>query len=55
MKNKAFAISMTVLWCITFTSALHDTAVGISLGLMMGVAFGLFSDQDEEKEEKDHE
>ena len=42
MKEKVFPISMTVLWGITFGSAMHSLTMGICMGLMMGIAFGLF-------------
>ena len=38
MKNKAFPISMTVLWGMVFGSAMHSLTMGICMGLMMGVA-----------------
>ena len=41
MKNKAFPISMTVLWGMVFGSAMHSLTMGICMGLMMGIAFGL--------------
>lgn len=42
MKGKAFPISMTVLWAITFGSAMHNWTLGICMGLCMGTVFGLF-------------
>ena len=33
---------MTVLWGIVFTTAMHNLTLGICMGLMMGIAFGLF-------------
>ncbi len=42
MKQKVFQISMAVLWGIVFATALHSWTLGICLGLMMGIAFGLF-------------
>ena len=48
-KIKIFPISMTVLWTITFGSALHDWTLGVALGIMMGVVFGLF-DTDKKNE-----
>ena len=41
MKDKAFPISMTVLWSIVFVNAMHSW-MGICVGLCMGIAFGLF-------------
>ena len=46
--NKGYALSMTVLWCIVFVSAMHNWTLGICMGLCIGIAFGLF-DSDEEK------
>ena len=42
MKDKVFPISMTVLWTITFGTAMHSWTLGICMGLCMGMAFGLF-------------
>ena len=42
MKNKAFQISMTVLWGMVFGSAMHSLTMVICMGLMMGIAFDLF-------------
>ena len=42
MKDKVFPISMTVLWIITFGSAMHSWTLGICMGLCMGMVFGLF-------------
>ena len=56
MKKKIFPVSMAVLWGIVFTTSLHNLTIGICLGIMMGIAFGLF-DSDKEtqynKEEKE--
>ena len=41
MKDKVFAVSMTVLWSIVFVTAMHSWA-GVCIGLCMGIAFGLF-------------
>lgn len=41
-KNKIFPLSMAVLWSIVFASAMHDWTLGICLGIMMGIAFGMF-------------
>ena len=45
MKNKAFLISMTVLWGMVFGSAMHSLTMGICMGLMIGFAFGLFDSE----------
>ena len=43
MKNRwVFALSMAVLWGIVFANALNDATTGICMGLLMGMAFGLF-------------
>ena len=36
MKNKAFPISLTVLWGMVFGSAMHSLTMGICMGLMVG-------------------
>ena len=52
MKNKVFQISMTVLWGMVFDSAMHSLTMGICMGLMMGVAFGLFDSDKKDKQEQ---
>ena len=42
MKKSVFPVSMTVLWGIVFTQAMHSVTLGICMGLLMGIAFGLF-------------
>ena len=42
MKDKAFPISMTVLWANTFGSAMHNWTLGICMRICMGAVFGLF-------------
>ncbi len=47
---------MAVLWGMVFATSLHNLTIGICLGIMMGIAFGLFySDKENEynKEEKE--
>ncbi len=36
---------MTVLWGITFGSAMHNWTLGICMGLCMGTVFGLFDSE----------
>ena len=50
MKNKAFPISMTVLWGMVFGSAMHSLTMGIWMGRMMGIAFGLFDSDKKDQE-----
>ena len=52
MKNKAFPISMTVLWGMVFGSAMHSLTMGICMGLMMGIAFGLFDSDKKDKQDQ---
>ena len=52
MKKKVFPISMAVLWGIVFATALHSWTLGICMGLMMGIAFGLF-DSEKNNQEKE--
>ena len=51
-KKRMTAISITILWCLVFGSALHDWALGISLGFLIGISYGLFGTENEVKEEK---
>ena len=53
MKKKAFPISMAVLWGMTFGAALHSWTLGICMGVMMGIAFGLFDS--EKKDDREQE
>ena len=41
MKNKGFALTMTVMWSVVMVYAMHSR-VGIAMGLCIGMAFGLF-------------
>ena len=50
MKNRrVFAFSLAVLWGIVFANALSDVTIGICMGLLMGMAFGLFNDAENDK------
>jgi len=51
MKNIIFPISMTVLWGITFGSAMHNWTLGICMGLCMGTVFGLFDSENGNRDE----
>ena len=42
MKGKVFPVSMAVLWGIVFSQAMHSMTLGTCMGLLMGIAFGLF-------------
>ena len=53
MKDKAFPISMTFLWGVVFGSAMHSLTLGICMGLMMGIAFGLFDSDKKDNQEKE--
>ena len=52
MRKKVFPISMAVLWGTVFTTAMHSLALGICMGLMMGIAFGLFDSDKKDKQEQ---
>ncbi len=43
MKEKAFPVSMAFLWGIVFTQSMHSVVLGICMGLLMGIAFGMDS------------
>ncbi len=53
MKQKVFPISMAVLWGIVFATALHSWTLGICMGLMMGIAFGLFDSDEKDDQEQE--
>ena len=42
MKGKAFPVSMALLWGMVFSQAMHSITLGICMGLLMGITFGLF-------------
>ena len=42
MKRKAFPASMALLWGMVFSQAMHSVTLGVCMGLLMGIAFGLF-------------
>ena len=42
MKRKVFPASMTLLWGMVFSQAMHSITLGLCMGLLMGIAFGLF-------------
>ena len=42
MEGKGFPASMALLWGTVFTQAMHSITLGICMGLLMGIAFGLF-------------
>ena len=44
---------MTVLWGMTFGSAMHSQTMGICMGLMMGIAFGLLDSDKKDNQEKE--
>ena len=53
MKNHwVFALCMTVMWGIIFANALHDVVTGICIGLLMGMAFGLFDHSNDAENDK---
>ncbi len=52
MRNKGFAVCMTVLWSIVMANAMHSWALGICMGILFGMAFGLFDADKGGKDEK---
>lgn len=42
MKEKAFPVSMALLWGMVFSQAMHSITLGVCMGLLMGSVFGLF-------------
>ena len=42
MKEKAFPVSMALLWGMVFSQAMHSMTLGVCMGLLMGSVFGLF-------------
>ena len=45
MKNKGFALSMAMLWSVVMVYVMHSW-VGITMGLCIGMAFGLFDTEE---------
>ena len=52
-EKRIYAIAMTVLWCVVFSSAFHSRMMGICMGILMGMSFGLFPKEDDQKEKKE--
>ena len=52
MKKKAFPASMTLLWGMVFSRAMHSITLGICMGLLMGITFGLFDSRKGGKEDE---
>lgn len=52
MKGKVFPVSMALLWGLVFTQAMHNTTLGLCMGLLMGIAFGLFDSDKGGKEDE---
>ena len=42
MKKKAFPAFMALLWGMVFSQAMHSITLGLCMGLLMGITFGLF-------------
>ncbi len=40
-RKQGFALCMTVLWSVAFSTAMHNWTIGVSMGICMGAAFGL--------------
>ena len=52
MKDKGFAVCMAVLWSIVMANAFHRWSSGICMGILFGMAFGLFDTDKGGKNEK---
>ena len=52
MKRKAFPISMAFLWGMVFSQAMHSITLGLCMGLLMGITFGLFDTDKGGKEDE---
>lgn len=52
MKEKVFPVSMAFLWGIVFTQSKQSIVLGICMGLLMGITFGLFDSGKGEKEDE---
>ncbi len=50
MKEKVFPVSMVFFWGLVFTQSMHSIVLGICMGLLMGIAFGLFDSERGESE-----
>lgn len=53
MKEKVFPVSMAFLWGIVFTQSMQSIVLGICMGLLMGITFGLFDSGKGEKEDEE--
>ena len=52
MTRKVFPVSMAVLWGMVFSQAMQNMTLGICMGLLMGIAFGLFDSERGGKEDE---
>ena len=53
MSNKTLMnLAICVLWCVVFVNVMHSWPIGISMGVCMAVALGLFESIDEKKKNK---
>lgn len=52
MKDKGFAVCMAVLWSIVMANVFHSWSSGIFMGILFGMAFGLFETDKGGKNEK---
>ena len=52
MKGKAFPVSMALLWGTVFSQAMHSMTLGLCMGLLMGITFGLFDSDKGGKEDE---
>ena len=50
-RKRIFAISVVVMWMITFGVAMDNWAIGICIGITFGMSFGLLESSEEEKNE----
>ena len=52
MKKKVFPASMALLWGVVFSQAMHSVPLGVCMGLLMGITFGLFDSDKGGKEDE---
>ena len=50
--NKVFPVSMAVLWSIVFANAMHSWVLGICIGVLMGLVFGMFDSEEGKDDER---
>lgn len=52
-RKRIFAIATTVMWIITFGTAMDNWAIGTCIGISFGMSFGLLESSKEEENDNE--